>query len=90
MENIILLPEERFSAIINNAVKEIKEFINSSNCNSLELLSSKEIMKRINVSPNTLQKMRDNGEIPFIKRNGKILYDLNDVMIALKNNGKNV
>lgn len=49
-------------------------------------LKSYEVKKLLGISPGTLQNLRINGTLPFIKIGGVILYDYEDVQKMLNEN----
>lgn len=66
---------------------ELKNIINSANnYEGKKYLKSAEIRKLLKVSPGTLQTLRINGTLPYIKIGGIILYDLVEVNKILEAN----
>ncbi len=51
-------------------------------------LVSSEIRKQFHISETKLYELRRDGKIPYIKVDGKYLYDYNDVLNAFKLKGK--
>jgi hypothetical protein len=49
-------------------------------------LKSNEIKKVLNLSPTTLQNLRDNGTLPYTKIGGVIFYNIDDVNKVMKEN----
>ena len=49
-------------------------------------LKSKEVMKFLHVSPTTLQTLRNNGTLPFIKIGGTIYYQVEDIQRVMSEN----
>lgn len=52
-------------------------------------MKSKAVRNMLNISDSTLQNVRRNGQLPFTKVGGVILYDKNDVEILLQQNLRN-
>ena len=68
-------------------LEEFKKIINSSNnYESKKYLKSAEIRKLLKVSPGTLQTLRINGTLPYIKIGGIILYDVVQINKVLEAN----
>lgn len=51
-----------------------------------QYLTNSQVSKRLHVSTRTLQDHRDNGVLPFIKLEGKVLYRLSDIEKLLEDN----
>lgn len=51
-------------------------------------LSGKELCELLHISQRTLQQYRDDGFLPYIQIEGKILYKESDVLKILENNYK--
>lgn len=49
-------------------------------------LTGREVCERLFISPRTLQDYRDKGIIPYTQIAGKILYQLSDINLLLKEN----
>ncbi|WP_417857289.1 helix-turn-helix domain-containing protein [Xanthomarina gelatinilytica] len=68
-------------------LEEFKKIINSSNnYENKKYLKSAEIRKLLKVSPGTLQTLRINGTLPYIKIGGIILYDVVQINKVLEAN----
>ena len=69
-------------------LEELKSIIKSSeNFDNKKYLKSAEIRKLLKVSPGTLQTLRINGTLPYIKIGGVILYEvveINKILAANK------
>lgn len=48
-------------------------------------LDSRQVEELLNISSSALQRIRLNGTLPYLKLNGKILYEYKDVMTMLEN-----
>ena len=56
-------------------------------CSFLEdLLDNQDVMLKLHISPRTLQTLRSNGTIPYIKLGHKIWYRGRDIERILRNN----
>jgi len=80
-EDLIELKQE-----LLNEIKEIKQFGISRD---KKYLRSAEMRKMLNVSAATLQNMRINGTLPYIKAGTTILYDLDKVTEIFNENSYN-
>ncbi|MDQ7917320.1 helix-turn-helix domain-containing protein [Mesonia sp. MT50] len=49
-----------------------------------KFLKSAEVMELLQISPGTLQNLRINGTLPFIKLGGVILYNKEEILKACK------
>jgi len=66
---------------------DIKKLLKiSADIRNKKYLKSAEIMKMLNVSPGTLQTLRINGTLPYIKIGGIIFYDVEEISKAMKEN----
>jgi len=66
---------------------DIKKLLKiSADIRNKKYLKSAEIMKMLNVSPGTLQTLRINGTLPYIKIGGLIFYDTEEISKAMKEN----
>jgi len=66
---------------------DIKKLLKiSADIRNKKYLKSAEIMKMLNVSPGTLQTLRINGTLPYIKIGGIIFYDTEEISKAMKEN----
>ncbi|OGW13547.1 MAG: hypothetical protein A2W77_09415 [Nitrospinae bacterium RIFCSPLOWO2_12_39_16] len=50
----------------------------------MKLLSVKEIASMLNVKPSTVYQWAELGQIPCIKLNGALRFDLEDIIIWIK------
>lgn len=66
-------------------LEEIKELMSQQNSGKLKkFLKSSQVMEMLQISPGTLQNLRINGTLPYIKVGGLIYYDheeINKVMM---------
>ena len=66
---------------------DIKELLKiSTDIRSNKYLKSAEIRKMLNVSAGTLQTLRINGTLPYIKIGGIIFYDTEEISKVMKEN----
>ena len=66
---------------------DIKKLLKiSADIRNKKYLKSAEIMKMLNVSPGTLQTLRINGTLPYIKIGGIIFYDVEEISNVMKEN----
>ena len=66
---------------------DIKKLLKiSADIRNKKYLKSAEIMKMLNVSPGTLQTLRINGTLPYIKIGGIIFYDIEEISKVMKEN----
>ncbi|MCT4643422.1 MAG: helix-turn-helix domain-containing protein [Carboxylicivirga sp.] len=49
-------------------------------------MKSAEVRKLLDISPGTLQNMRDNGSLPYTKVGGTIFYDIKDIQKMFSKN----
>lgn len=54
--------------------------------NNQQWLKSPEVQKLLNISPGTLQHLRDNGTIPFTKIGSVLYYNRTEVMEVFEKN----
>ena len=52
-------------------------------------LKSHEVRRLLTISPNTLQALRENGNLPYTKIGGVIYYDFDDIKQMLDQNKTN-
>jgi len=68
-------------------LEDIKNLLSSNSAPSIKkYLKSAEIMKMLNVCPGTLQTLRINGTLPYIKIGGIIFYDIEEISKVMKEN----
>lgn len=66
-------------------VKEMERLIEKSNDLPVKFLVSSEVKKLFHISETKLYELRRDGKIPFIKVDGKFLYNYQDVLTAFQN-----
>ncbi len=73
-------------------LQEIKKLISSSNLSpnpeGKRFLKSSEVQELLNLSPTSLQNLRNARELPFSKVNGTFFYDWNDIIELIAQNKK--
>ena len=66
---------------------EIKELLTQYNSGGLKkFLKSSEVMDMLQISPGTLQNLRINGTLPYMKVGGLIYYDAEEIQKILMEN----
>jgi len=72
-------------------LQEIKKLISSNlspNPEGKRFLKSSEVQELLNLSPTSLQNLRNARELPFSKVNGTFFYDWNDIIELISQNKK--
>lgn len=68
-------------------IEDIKTLLAAqSNMRLKKYLKSSEIMELLQISPGTLQTLRDNGTLPFIKVGGIIFYESEEILKIMESN----
>lgn len=68
-------------------LEDIKKLLKtSSSTGTKKYLKSAEIMKLLKISSGTLQTLRINGTLPFIKIGGIIFYDAEEISKVMQEN----
>lgn len=68
-------------------IEDIKTLLAAQSSMRLKkYLKSSEIMELLQISSGTLQTLRDNGTIPFIKVGGIIFYESEEIQKIMENN----
>ena len=66
---------------------EIKDLLSQKNSGKLKkFLKSSEVMDMLQISPGTLQNLRTNGTLPYIKVGGLIYYDSEEIHKVMMEN----
>lgn len=91
MINVITKEDlEQFKVELLNEIKQLisadktSELVETSN-----YLKSKQVQRKLSISPGTLQNLRINGTIPYTKIGGVIYYPQDEIEKLLKNNMRN-
>jgi hypothetical protein len=86
--SFIMIPTMEFESIkslLELTYKEVKEMKSKTGLSS-RWLGNQEVMQILQISPRTLQNMRDTRLLPFSKVQGKIYYKNKDIESLLENN----
>lgn len=68
-------------------LEELKELLTEQNSGRLKkFLKSSEVMDMLQISPGTLQNLRINGTLPYMKVGGLIYYDAEEIQKVLMEN----
>ena len=70
-------------------LNDLKEIMHSKPQQAKQWLKSKEVRKLLNISPGTLQNLRINGTLTYIKVGGIMYYDNTDIEKLLNGNKVN-
>lgn len=76
---------------ISADVKEVKAYLQVLKQTRAEIfkeswIDGQDVMLALNISPRTLQTLRDNGTLPFSRISGKIYYKVSDLEAILESN----
>lgn len=85
METITKIDLEKFKVEFFN---ELVNIMSSNLKPSSKFLSSSEVKEIFHISETKLYELRRDRKIPFIKVDGKYLYDYNEVLNAFKTPGQ--
>ena len=68
-------------------LEELRELLTEQNSGRLKkFLKSSEVMDMLQISPGTLQNLRINGTLPYMKVGGLIYYDAEEIQKVLMEN----
>ena len=71
---------EELLTSFNSFVIKMKEMVSRGNDKGLgDLLDNQDVCQMLNISPRTLQTLRDNGTLAYSQINRKVYYKLEDV-----------
>jgi len=87
--NLNIVTKEDLIELKQELLDEIKSIRQSSDDRDKKYLRSAEMREMLNVSAATLQNMRVNGTLPYIKAGTTILYDLDRVNEIFNENSYN-
>ncbi|MBU2915953.1 helix-turn-helix domain-containing protein [Reichenbachiella agariperforans] len=73
-----------FEKRVNDKLQQALAY--SEKATTKKWLRSKEVAKMLGISTSSLQNFRINGTLPFIKLDGTILYDYDEIMAVMKAN----
>lgn len=86
--NLNIVTKEDLIDLKQELLNEIKD-LKQSNSRDKKYLRSAEMRAMLNVSAGTLQNMRINGTLPYIKAGTTILYDMDKVVEIFNENSYN-
>ena len=84
--NLEIITREEFNSFKQEVLEALKPV---STGQKKQFLRSAEMRKMLNISAGTLQNMRINGTLPYIKVGSTILYDLEKVIEIFNENSHN-
>jgi hypothetical protein len=84
--NLEIITREEFNSFKQEVLEALKPV---SAGQKKQFLRSAEMRKMLNISAGTLQNMRINGTLPYIKVGSTILYDLEKVIEIFNENSHN-
>ncbi len=84
--NLEIITREEFNSFKQEVLEALKPV---STGQKKQFLRSAEMRKMLNISAGTLQNMRINGTLPYIKMGSTILYDLEKVIEIFNENSHN-
>ena len=87
MEVLIFQKEafEEMAAKFNSFSNRVNELLAKQGCKSLNRwLDNQEVCQQLNISPRTLQTLRDNGTLAYSQINHKVFYRPEDVLRIVK------
>ena len=73
-----------YKQLLEDLVKLFSEHVQTP-----KLLTGREVAKMLRQSPGKLKRMRDNGEIQYIKTGKKYLYELKHILEIIERNKRN-
>ena len=87
MEILIIQKEafEEMAAKFSRFTERVDALLARQGCKSLNgWMDNQEVCKQLNISPRTLQTLRDNGTLAYSQINHKVFYKPEDVMSIVK------
>lgn len=87
--NLNIVTKEDLVELKQELLNEIKEIKQSGISRDKKYLRSAEMKEMLNISQGTLQNMRINGTLPYIKMGTTYLYDLDRVNEIFNENSYN-
>ena len=66
--------------------EEMRSLIREEKSTQKKWLKSTQVRDMLNISPGTLQNLRQNGTLPYSKMGGSIYYAYEDIIKVLKEN----
>lgn len=76
---------------LSSDLKEVKAFIYAMKQRKVDYfkeswIDGQDVLLALNISPRTLQTLRDNGTLPFSRISGKFYYKVSDLETLLDSN----
>ncbi|PHR48022.1 MAG: DNA-binding protein [Fluviicola sp.] len=81
-----VLTTEDLKHFKSELLDEIRNLIREEKPVQKKWLKSPQVRKMLNISPGTLQNLRQNGTLPYSKMGGSIYYAYEDIIKVLKEN----
>lgn len=89
-QNVILISQDELQNIVKNAIADaltsFKPASDKPQDKAKELLTSKELAKKLRCSYQSIWNYTNAGKIPYIKANRTYLYDLDLVLESMSKN----
>ena len=85
----IVTPED-LRKLKEELLSEIKNLMTVRPSVSAQWLKAKHVRKLLNISPGTLQQLRNNGTLPFSKIGGVTFYDAADIEKMFNSRKQNI
>lgn len=82
---VTVITLEDFQNLKQQFLDEIRLALKENVATPRKLLKSKEVLNLLKVSAGTLQTLRINGTLPFVKIGGVIYYDPEDINKMIEN-----
>lgn len=81
---------EQINQKLGDLLKQTKSVVETHQaiCQDKKWLDTQEVCQLLGISKRTLQQYRDDGFLPYVQIEGKILYKESDVLKILENNYK--
>ena len=83
---LIPLTEEELKALIKSSFKEVMDE-NKSDKQRKELLTTKEVISLLGISPSTLNNWKRDGKIPYHRLQGRIFFKYDEIVETLESSG---
>lgn len=90
---VLIFPKEAFeemAAKFSRFSDRVNELLAKQGSRSLNhWMDNQEVCQQLNISPRTLQTLRDNGTLAYSQINHKVFYKPEDVMRIVRSAGRN-
>jgi hypothetical protein len=86
--NVELITRDDLREFKTELLNELKQIMQPGQGQSKKWLKSSEVRKMLNISPGTLQNLRNNGTLRFTKIGSMMYYKLEDINKILEENGQ--